>query len=273
MLVFSQLVFRRWVFHRPVSSHLASSLFVLACECRRSVCLGLIVVIAWHFGSRACADDPGPQEPRSNLVEQEKFFESRVRPLLVQHCVECHGPDDQSGELRLDRQVDFRQGGSSGPVVVAGDPDASRLIRAIGYQDNELQMPPDSKLPDEAVAIFTQWVRSGAFWPEGEPAAADQAVIMSPAEQIDAHRESHWSFRPIVSTEPPAIEPLTPLVSADKFEPDGHDTISAIDRFVLARLSQAELAPNPRADRRDSFTVPTSICSDYHRRTKRCRHS
>jgi hypothetical protein len=180
----------------------------------------------------------------SGAVEQEKFFESKVRPLLAEHCVQCHGPDDQSGELRLDRQADFQRGGGSGPVVVAGDPSTSRLIRAIGYQDNELQMPPDSKLPDEAIDVLSQWVRTGARWPEGQAVATEQAVMASPAEQIEALRQSHWSFRPIAASEPPAVESLAPQASGDPAE------VSAIDRFVLARLAAAGLTPNPRADRR-----------------------
>ncbi len=150
-----------------------------------------------------------PRSSNANQVEQEKFFETKVRPLLTQYCVECHGPDDQSGELRLDRQVHFRRGGSSGPVVAPGDPKASRLIQAIGYQDNELQMPPERKLPDEAISILSQWVHRGAYWPEeGTATDATVTVAMSPSEHIDTLRQSHWSFQPIVATEPPTLEKI-----------------------------------------------------------------
>ena len=165
--------------------------------------------------------------------------------------MECHGPDDQSGELRLDRQVHFRRGGSSGPVVAAGDPKASRLIQAIGYQDNELQMPPESKLPDEAISILSQWVQRGAYWPEeGTATDATATVAMSPSEHIDTLRQTHWSFQPIVATAPPTMEQIAPGVSAAKVNEADSGDIEAIDRFVLARLSEAGLAPNPCADRR-----------------------
>ena len=177
--------------------------------------------------------------------EQEKFFESEVRPLLVQHCVECHGPDDQSGELRLDRKVHFLRGGGSGPLIVDGDPNASRLIQAIGYQNNDLQMPPDSKMPDEAIAVLTRWVEKGAYWPaelqDGDaPSEANAEAAMSPAEQIDALRKSHWSFQPIGSK---LSDPQSDSASQ-------RETDKAIDRFVLERLAQAGMNPNPRADRR-----------------------
>ena len=170
--------------------------------------------------------------------EQEKFFESKVRPLLTQHCVECHGPDDQSGELRLDRRAFFVRGGSSGPIVIDGDPKASRFIQAIGYRDNDLQMPPETKLPDVAIQILTQWVSRGAYWPEEDDAMiATASAVSSPAQHIEKMRQTHWSFQPITSS---------PLGEGQERQ----DGVSAIDRFILARLSQAGLNPNPRADRR-----------------------
>ncbi|WP_167546741.1 DUF1553 domain-containing protein [Stieleria maiorica] len=187
-------------------------------------------------------------EPESS--EQEKFFENSVRPLLVQHCVECHGPDDQSGELRLDRQVHFQRGGGSGPVVVAGDPDASRLIRAIGYQDNALQMPPDSKLPDEAIDVLSQWVREGAYWPAETTPSPEPSAVMTPAEQIEDQRQSHWAYQPITAKEPPSLDELSKRVPADQFASWGGTAMTQIDRFVLARMAEADVPPNPRADRR-----------------------
>lgn len=165
----------------------------------------------------------------------EAFFEAQVRPLLVEHCVECHGADDPSGELRLDRQSHFARGGGSGPLVKPGDPQASLLIRAIGYQDNALQMPPGSKLSAEAIATLTEWVRRGAEWPEDDTSAeAVPSAELSMAERIATERQTHWSYRPIGRPQAPVIA--------------GADT--AIDGFVQARLADADLAPNPPADRR-----------------------
>lgn len=244
--MFSLLVFRRCGNCQEINSNRPSVVSAMRGSRRRSVYVAWIGLAVFGLASpRHCCGQPGPDgslptDQQPSQVEQEEFFESKVRPLLLQHCVECHGPDDQSGELRLDRQDHFKQGGGSGPVVVAGDPNASRLIRAIGYQDNELQMPPDSKLPDEAIAVLTQWVRVGAYWPEGENAATEVTVMTSPAEQIESYRESHWSFQPIVPSEPPSIETLASSGVSG----------SAIDRFVLARLAEAGLSPNRTADRR-----------------------
>ena len=224
--MFSRLVSRHWILGPLISARL-------------SICLACIAVAdAGPAALDSWTAEPSRQEPPRNQAELESFFEARVRPLLAQHCLECHGPDDQSGELRLDRKVHLLKGGSTGDVVIPGKPEASRLIRAIGYQDNELQMPPENKLPDEAVAVLTEWVRRGAYWPD-EASTTDQAatVAMSPSEQIETLRQSHWSFQPITPIEPPSLEETTP-------------SVSAIDRFVRARLTESGLAPNPPADRR-----------------------
>ncbi|WP_182867713.1 PSD1 and planctomycete cytochrome C domain-containing protein [Stieleria mannarensis] len=213
----------------------------------RRVVLSAVALLAASCVA-AAASPTHANEPES--AEQEKFFENSVRPLLVQHCVECHGPDDQSGELRLDRQVHFKRGGGSGPVVVAGDPGASRLIRAVGYQDNGLQMPPDNKLPNEAIEILSRWVREGAYWPAETTPSPEPSAAMTPAEQIEAQRQSHWSYQPITPKEPPSIDDLATRVSADQLESWGGSTMTRIDRFVLARLAEADLPPNPPADRR-----------------------
>ncbi|MCR9293306.1 MAG: PSD1 and planctomycete cytochrome C domain-containing protein [bacterium] len=194
-------------------------------------------------------------QPQSGLVdslspaerrEAEEFFEAQVRPLLVEHCIECHGPQEQSGELRLDRKNHFTRGGGSGPVVQPGNPQSSLLIRAIGYQDNDLQMPPDSKLPDKAIAVLSEWVRGGAHWPnEKEPAQDNSNHTLSIASVIENQRKSHWSYQTIERALPPRLKNNEPESSA--FE---SAELTPIDYFVRARLAEAGLAPNPQADRR-----------------------
>src|SRR5205807_2427109 len=101
-----------------------------------------------------------------------EFFEKNVRPLLVQHCHACHAARNGKAKagLALDSRDGLLRGGDSGPVVVPGRPDASRLIRAVGYQDVDLRMPPKGKLPEAAIADLTAWVRMGAPWPaEAKP--------------------------------------------------------------------------------------------------------
>jgi hypothetical protein len=99
----------------------------------------------------------------SDAVRSE-FFEKRIRPLLVEHCLVCHGPRLQQGGLRLDSAEFLLQGGQSGPAVVPGEVEQSRLIQLVRGSGN-LQMPPTGPLSESQVAALEQWVRDGAVWP------------------------------------------------------------------------------------------------------------
>lgn len=91
-----------------------------------------------------------------------KFFETKIRPALIEHCVDCHGVDEQESELRLDTPAHLMAGGKSGPVAIPGEPDRSLLVSAIRYKDENLQMPPDEKLPISVVADLVKWIEMGA---------------------------------------------------------------------------------------------------------------
>ena len=171
--------------------------------------------------------DTGSNPPSPQAIE---FFEQHVRPVLVKHCFECHGPKKQEADLRLDSREALLKGGASGAVVVPGRPTESRLIAAVGYADDDLQMPPDGPLPPDAVRALTEWVRAGASWP-----AKDAAVAIAPSP-IEAWKH-HWAAQPV------RAQPL----------PDVRDTAwcnSPIDRFIVSKLEQEGLAPAPPADRR-----------------------
>ena len=95
--------------------------------------------------------------------ESIEFFESRVRPILVDKCFKCHGEKKQSNGLRLDSRAAALKGGDSGPALIAGKPDDSLLIQAVAQTHAEFKMPPSGKLPDAAVATLRQWVAQGAL--------------------------------------------------------------------------------------------------------------
>src|SRR5689334_5119444 len=95
------------------------------------------------------------------------FFETHVRPVLVERCYKCHSSTSPKlkGGLRLDSLEGMLKGGDTGPAIVPGKPEESRMVVAIGYKDPDLQMPPKGKLTDEQVAAMTTWVKAGAPWP------------------------------------------------------------------------------------------------------------
>jgi hypothetical protein len=119
-----------------------------------------------------------------------EFFEKHVRPVLVENCVCCHGPQKQKGGLRLDSGTAVMKGGDIGPVIFAGDPSKSRLIDAIGYKNVDLQMPPKGKLADAAIADLTEWIRRGATW----PAETSSATSTGGSFDLAARKAAHWAW-------------------------------------------------------------------------------
>ncbi len=166
--------------------------------------------------------------------EDLQFFESRIRPILAEHCYKCHGEgaDEVKGGLLLDSAQGVSEGGLSGPVVVPGDPAGSLLVTAVSYLDEDLRMPPKGrKLSDKQIADLTEWVRRGA----PDPRVAVAATGDSPAYGGIGRR--HWAFQPV-------SDPGAPRV-ADATWPR-----TTVDHFILEKLEAAGLTPNPEADRR-----------------------
>src|SRR5688572_18888654 len=172
------------------------------------------------------------QEPPS--AQAIEFFEKRVRPVLAQNCWRCHGPAQQQSNLRLDGIDRILAGGKRGPAIVPGQPEQSRLIRAIRYEEPELQMPPVGKLAEQQIADLTAWVAMGAPWPAS---VAPVRTAESGASEIIARKESHWAWQPLRRTDPPS--------AGNSSWPR-----NAVDNFILQRLQREGVTPAPPADRR-----------------------
>lgn len=167
-------------------------------------------------------------------VEDPDFFERRVRPLLVERCYKCHSAGEKiKGGLRLDTRDGWATGGDSGPAIQPGKPDESLLVKAVGYTDRDLKMPPKQRLPDAEIAVLKQWVAMGAPDPRAEsPSSAGPTE--SPNKPKVADAKTWWAFQPIRKVNPPDVR--------DKTWPR-----NAIDRFILARLETKGLRPSPDA--------------------------
>ena len=172
-------------------------------------------------------------QPTKPTAEQARFFESKVRPILANHCYDCHGEDEQEGELRLDSLEGVLNGGSSGPSVVPRDLNNSLIIQAISHQDSTTAMPPDEKLAEAQIAVLRHWVEMGVPWP-----GVDKVTIRArrdPSSVTDEDRQ-FWSFQPLNRDEPP--------------QSDDEWVRTPIDQFILDKLNQEKLRPNELADRR-----------------------
>ena len=115
---------------------------------------------------------------------RKAFFEAKIRPVLVNHCYECHAQDAATVEasLFLDNREGVLAGGDTGPAVVPGDLDRSLLLRAVHYLDENLQMPPKNRLSAEEIAVLEKWVAMGA--PKSEPMQSDFSRPCSKAKLI-----------------------------------------------------------------------------------------
>jgi hypothetical protein len=196
-----------------------------------------LIVIACLLTSRAGAETPAP--------EQIEFFETKVRPILVDHCYECHSAEGGEFEagLALDSKIGWQTGGDSGAAIIPGEPEQSLLIEAIRYSEEVVSgMPPKSKLPADQIAILEHWVSIGAPDPRGEP----PTVAAVTAFDLDDRRSQHWSWQPIAAPSPPEV--------SDASWPRG-----PIDHFIFAKLAEAGLKPAPPADKR---TWLRRVCLD-----------
>jgi hypothetical protein len=164
-------------------------------------------------------------------ADQLEFFEKRIRPVLVDNCYKCHsqGANRSRGGLFVDTRAALLTGGESGTALVPGNPEESRLLKAMRHTDPDLEMPPDGKLPDYVIRDFETWIRNGAPDPRG---AGDQRFVRPKSPQ------EHWSFQPV-------FKPVFPRVNKAWLADAGNE----IDYFVFNRLEANDLRPSPKADK------------------------
>lgn len=199
------------IFHRQVK-------FALPAAC--SLVAGMLGFCLGFNG--AAADDSRKRD----------FFETKIRPILIKHCYECHAANSKEikGGLRVDTASALIEGGDSGAAVVKGKPEESPLIEAMRYEG--VEMPPSGKLPPKVIADFEKWIADGAYDPR-----VDSHTTKSTKRKIDlAAGKKFWSFQPIRKVQPPQANSSWP--------------VSDIDHFIFRKLQQAGLEPQEPASKR-----------------------
>ncbi len=192
-----------------------------------------ITVIALVGASSLVNANESDQNPINH--EQLVFFESKVRPLLLEHCISCHGSEKQEGGLRLDSRANVLAGGESGEAVVPGDSTASLLISAVRYEDYE--MPPKGKLPDASIEVLEKWIVAGAAWPNGDGEPTTRSG--KGGKSFSDEDRKWWAIQPLQQVAAPEIDGEL-----------GNWPRGDIDRFIANRLNENSLLPSPEADRR-----------------------
>ncbi len=166
--------------------------------------------------------------------DQVEFFEKRIRPVLAETCHECHGAEKQKGGLRLDSRPGWQKGGDTGAAIIPGKPAESLLLKAIRHDDPELKMPAKRpKLDAGAIADFEKWIALGAPDPRDEPAKERPRAWA----EIFSERKAWWSFQSIGNPAPPSVK-------------NSEWPRNDVDRFLLAKMETAGLAPALDADPR-----------------------
>jgi len=159
-----------------------------------------------------------------------EFFESKIRPVLVAECYECHDAKKQKGDLRLDYRNGLLKGGEEGPSIVPGDAKKSILLQSMDHSHETLEMPKKrTKLDAQIIADFTEWINRGA--PDPRTKAPEDSITPAWSDLLQVRR-NWWSFQPITS----------PAVPAGK-------SVSAIDRFLDAKITAAGITPAAKANK------------------------
>ncbi|MFM7926956.1 MAG: DUF1549 domain-containing protein, partial [Pirellula sp.] len=200
---------------------------------RSAFAVGLAGSLVWAPWAIAQTATEAPASVEQKLTpEQLDFFETKIRPVLIESCYRCHSASEQSvrGGLSVDNREALLAGGESGAAIVPGDLENSILWHAINYRDN--RMPPRGKLPAAVIADFKTWIEMGAPDPR-----VNQGVVVNSkvtAEDIEKGK-SFWSF-----VQPKKVEPVV-----EKYQDWGHTTI---DRYVVSKWEEQQVEPNDDCD-------------------------
>ena len=130
--------------------------------------------------------------PRASLAdERADFFETNVRPLFLDKCIECHGPTKQENGVRLDRRADVLSGKAGDTALIhSGSPKESRLFAVLQHATDDIAMPPAGKLAESQIAAIEKWITDGAIWPE-------TSNLESEAKSRSEKWRQHWAFQPV----------------------------------------------------------------------------
>ncbi len=149
-------------------------------------------------------------------------FVRDIKPIFEASCYGCHAGGSPKGQLRLDAKTLALQGGISGPVILPGNSQDSRLVhRVLGLNDEQRMPLKGQPLTENQIVLLRAWIDAGAVWPDS-------------ASNVEAKLEKHWAF----------IKPERPALPAVK---NASWMRNPIDKFILARIEKEQLHPSSEA--------------------------
>ena len=171
--------------------------------------------------------EAGAKSKQPANAEEKQINQHDVLPIVLLRCVTCHGPQRQNGGLDLRTPSLMKKGGDSGPALVPGDPDASRMIQRVesgACPPRELLLKFFIRRPPAAeVAVIREWIAAGAPEVDVRPDVA----TTEPDPLVTDDDRRHWAFQP----------PELPAPSG------------SIDAFIGKKLKENSLTFSPEADR------------------------
>lgn len=194
----------------------------------------------WYCGILLCvvASPVHGTEPVIS-AEQLEFFESKIRPVLVEKCESCHNSiDTAEGGLVLDYRQAFRKGGQSGATLNFKVPGKSLILKVLRHEIEDLEMPQgEDRLDEKTISDFEKWIKMGAPDSRSQPPKEAEDAHVETWENTLAERKQWWSFQPITKSD-------VPQVKGKKW------SRHPVDQYILSKLEEAKLEPAQVADRR-----------------------
>ncbi len=203
------------------------------------VTAGLLACFGWD-GAGALGQTKPPVGPvdkdhAAKMAKGLELFKQHVRPVLAKRCLRCHGGKSTESEFDLHDRPGLLRGGLGGPAVVPGKHADSLLCRLISHQ-REPHMPQgSSKLPDATIKLIAEWIDLGA--PYDRPLLEQEEVAAWTRTVVPEAARQFWSFQPLRRVRPPVVR-------------DEARVRNPVDRFILAKLESAGIAPNEPTNRR-----------------------
>ena len=158
------------------------------------------------------------------IAVEEDYFDQQVAPILVQHCIECHNPNDLKGKLNLQSKDGFLMGGELGSAFNVDSPQNSLLLTRVTADE----MPPEHPLSAKEKQVLTRWVKNGAQW-------GTTPINIFKYSSPKRAGFDWWALQPLAKPTLPTTSAYTPQ--------------NSIDLFVHKRLLDSKLKPAIPADR------------------------
>jgi cytochrome c553 len=183
----------------------------------------------------AMAQAPVEKDHAEKFARGTEVFKKHIRPVLMTQCLKCHGGEKTEGELDLSDRDRLLKGGDHGPAVVVNEPKRSLLYLMVAHEKKPAMPYKEPKLANDVVKQFATWIENGAPYDAPLIARKDSGAWIE--NKVSPEARQHWAYQPLKKT-------LLPSVKQPKW------VKTDVDRFILAKLEEKGIAPNPTATKR-----------------------